>query len=195
MVKNGRMEGNLPLRCITEWTETPSLFLITYGREFRFAIPKRLLEPGQEGSGCVLSAGENGRNKKIKPWKDERRGESPLREREDGIWTTGTRKNPFDELEPMTNKEPKADYHAETADPYPTEPVSAEEAPAVPPPFSGDAPRGNRMPETAVWPPSGGFEPGEYIRFNEEVSRTSGLLRFRKGQIILFAVMAVSVWG
>ena len=48
MVKNGRMEGNLPLRCITEWTETPSLFLITYGREFRFAIPKRLLEPGQE---------------------------------------------------------------------------------------------------------------------------------------------------
>ncbi len=35
----------------------------------------------------------------------------------------------------------------------------------------------------------------EYIRFNEEVSRTSGLLRFRKGQIILFAVMAVLSLG
>lgn len=48
MVKNGRMEGSLPLALITEWTETPSLILITYGREFRFAIPKRLLGPGQE---------------------------------------------------------------------------------------------------------------------------------------------------
>lgn len=106
------------------------------------------------------------------------------------------RKNPFDELEPMTNKEPKADYHAETADPYPTEPVSAEEAPAVPPPFYDDAPVGDRMPDDgclAAFPADLNRE--EYIRFNEEVSRTSGLLRFRKGQIILFAVMAVLSLG
>ena len=43
-VKNGRMEGSLPLSALSGWTETPSLFLLTFGRECRFAIPKRLLE-------------------------------------------------------------------------------------------------------------------------------------------------------
>ena len=47
-VKNGRMEGALPLSALSGWAETPTLFLMTFGREGRFAIPKRLMAPGQE---------------------------------------------------------------------------------------------------------------------------------------------------
>ncbi len=46
-VKNGRMEGTLPFSALSDWTETPSLFLLTFGRECRFAIPKRLMDGGQ----------------------------------------------------------------------------------------------------------------------------------------------------
>ena len=38
----------LPLSALSGWAETPTLFLMTFGRECRFAIPKRLMAPGQE---------------------------------------------------------------------------------------------------------------------------------------------------
>ena len=46
-VKNGRVEAALPLSLITEWLETPTLISFSFGREFRFAIPKRLLSEEQ----------------------------------------------------------------------------------------------------------------------------------------------------
>ena len=46
-VKNGRMEGTLPMSALSSWKETGNLFLLTFGRECQFAIPKRLLDPGQ----------------------------------------------------------------------------------------------------------------------------------------------------
>lgn len=47
MVNNGRISGNLPLKYITRWNETPTLFIFSYGREFSFAVPKRLLSEEQ----------------------------------------------------------------------------------------------------------------------------------------------------
>ena len=46
-VKNGRVEAALPLSLITEWLETPTLISFSFGREVRFAIPKRLLSEEQ----------------------------------------------------------------------------------------------------------------------------------------------------
>lgn len=98
-----------------------------------------------------------------------------------------------------TNKEPKYDSGKEAADNISAVSAERKETPTDAPPFSGDAP--NSMPD--AFPPDDGciaafpadLNREEYIRFNEEVSRTSGLLRFRKGQIILFAVMAVLSLG
>lgn len=47
IVNNGRISGELPLGYITRWNETPALIAFSYGREFSFAIPKRLLSAEQ----------------------------------------------------------------------------------------------------------------------------------------------------
>lgn len=46
-IKNGRIEGEIPLSLLTRWSEGPTLFTMEIGRELGMAIPKRLLLPEQ----------------------------------------------------------------------------------------------------------------------------------------------------
>ena len=48
VVRNGYAAGTLPLEQMTVWSEMPSMFLIRFGSDFLFAVPKRLLEDGQD---------------------------------------------------------------------------------------------------------------------------------------------------
>ena len=48
VVRTGYVTGTLPLDRMTVCSEMPSMFLIRFGSEFLFAVPKRLLEDGQD---------------------------------------------------------------------------------------------------------------------------------------------------
>lgn len=42
-IRNSRIEARLPLSAMTEWSKTSDIYSITFGRECRILIPKRLL--------------------------------------------------------------------------------------------------------------------------------------------------------
>lgn len=47
-IRNGRMEGELPLQLATRYIETADLFSVSFGRECHVVIPKRLLTSTQK---------------------------------------------------------------------------------------------------------------------------------------------------
>lgn len=47
-VKNGRMEGKLPLRLATRWQRSADLYSLSFGRECHVMIPRRLMNEDQD---------------------------------------------------------------------------------------------------------------------------------------------------
>lgn len=46
-VHNARFEGKLSYTLVSEWTETPTLFLIRFGTELQLTVPKRIMNSGE----------------------------------------------------------------------------------------------------------------------------------------------------
>lgn len=47
-VKNGRMEGVLPLRMLTRWQRSADLYSLSFGRECHVMLPRRLMDQEQD---------------------------------------------------------------------------------------------------------------------------------------------------
>lgn len=43
-IRTSGLEGRVPLKLATHWSETPSLFSVSFGREIQIILPKRLLK-------------------------------------------------------------------------------------------------------------------------------------------------------